>query len=129
MLVWLLVFVGGFLLILLVFAVLKVRSRNRRLDEWARSIPISDVQQVAMSELWEAYEAKRVPEVDPLARLSNADCEYIKTICSADFRPKEFGSSDVLRLAQFRSLIKRGYTAEQAAVIVGMTTNRVGRSK
>lgn len=126
MLMWALLLAGGLLLTLFVFVLLKARSRNRKLDDWARSVPISDAQLAAMSEQWEAFKGKRIPEADPLARLSKEDKEYIKTICSADFRPKEFGSSDISRAALFMSVLEKGYTPEQAAVIVGMTFNRVG---
>ncbi len=90
-------------------------------------MPLTEVQQSAMWELWQDFKAGRVPDICPLAQLSDDDREHIKTICSADYRPAEFGSAKVLRLAQFQSLLERGYTSEQTAVIVGMTINRVGQ--
>ena len=107
-----------------------VKERNRRLDIWARSVPLTEAQQSAMWELWQAFKAGEVPEVDPPSRLSHDDREYIKKICSAEYRPAEFGiglSVNVPRMALFMRLLDRGYTPEQAAVIVGMTINRVGR--
>lgn len=125
--IWVLVSLTFIISLFFIFSLLGAKSRNRQLDAWARSIPLTEAQQSAMWELWQAFKSGRVPEVDPLARLSNEDREYIKTICSADYRPPEFGSANTLRLAQFQSLLERGYTPEQAAVIVGMTINRVGR--
>jgi len=107
-----------------------VKERNRRLDAWARSVLLTEAQQSAMWELWQAFKAGRVPEVDPLERLSDDDREYINKICSAEYRPAEFGiglSLNIPRLAQFMSLLDKGYNSEQAAIIVGMTINRVGR--
>lgn len=125
--IWVLIILGIIVALFFIFSLLRPKSRNRRLNAWARSVPLTEAQQSAMWELWQAFEAGHVPEVDPLSRLSGDDREYIKTICSADYRPAEFGSANVLRLAQFQSLIERGYNPEQAAVIVGMTFNMVGR--
>lgn len=116
------------IVIALFFSVfVSIKLRNRRLDLWARSVPLTKVQQDAMWELWQAFKNGQVPEDDPVSRLSKDDREYIKTICGADYRPSKFGSADVLRLAQFQSLMERGYTAEQSAIIVGMTINKIGR--
>ena len=109
-------------------AVIKgTRHRNRKLDEWGMSIPVSDAQQKAMWQLWEAAQAKQPPKEDPLDRLSKDDIEYTLKICSADFRPKEFGDANALRYASFNSLLDNGFNPEQAAIVVGMILNCVGR--
>lgn len=104
-----------------------ILNRNKRLDAWARSVPLSESQQGAMWEIWQAFKAGRIPQNDPLADLSEEDREYVKLICSPEVRPAEFGLAETLRVAQFMSLIERDYKAEHAAIIVGMTINRVGR--
>lgn len=101
--------------------------RKARLTKWARSVPLTDEQRAAMQQLWRAFKARQVPPEDPLSHLTADDLEYIKCICSADYRPREFGRANLLRAAQFLSLGDRGYTPRQAAVIVGMTFNDVGR--
>jgi len=121
------VFALAVILVIFISIALLIRTRNRRLDKWARSIPLTDSQQSALWELWQNFKAGRIPEVDPLTRLSPYDREYINQICSADFRPLEFGSSNTVRMSQGLSLLKRGYKPEHAAIIVGMTINRVGR--
>ena len=124
---WVLIFITIIVVLFFVFLFLGYQARNRRLDAWARCVPLTEAQESAMWELWQAFKANRVPEVDPLALLSDDDREYITTICSADYLSAEFGSANVPRVAQFLYLIERGYTTKQAAVIVGMTINRVGR--
>ena len=106
---------------------ISVSSRNSKLDTWARSIPLTFSQQDVMWELWCDFKAGRVPDRDPLGLLSESDRAYIKTICSAPFRPSQFGNADVVRLSQFISLCERGWSTTHAAIIVGMTQNRVGR--
>lgn len=69
-----------------------------------KTVPISESQRTAMEELWYAGKEKRPSGIDPLKRLSEDDVEYILKICSADFRPTEFGSADSLRLATFRDV-------------------------
>lgn len=101
--------------------------RNKKLEEWACSVNLTKEQQDAMWELWTAFKEGRTPKVDPLARLSKRGREHIKTICSAEYRPEKFGSADTLRLAKFIKDLERGYTPAQAAVLAGMTFNRVGR--
>lgn len=110
-----------------ILLILITKKRNKRLDNWAKSVPISEAQQNAMKELWDAHNNNRVPEVDPLSNLTKEDLEYVKLICSADFRPKEFGSANSVRLALYFSLKEKGYSFDQAAIIIGMSTNRVGR--
>lgn len=101
--------------------------RNKKLDEWASSVNLTKEQQNAMWELWTAFKKGEIPKVDPLARLSKKDREHIKIICGVDYRPRKFGSANPLRIAKFIKDLERGYTPEQAAVIAGMTFNRVGR--
>jgi len=79
-----------------------------------------------MRELWDASKAKRPPPHDPLARLTDADRAYLRKICGADLRPAEFGSADTMRLYTFKTLLSWGFSAEQAAVVIGMTFNAVG---
>ncbi len=105
-------------------------GRENKLNAWARSVPLTEAQQAAMWEVWQAFKAGVVPKIDPLSRLTEAEREYIKEMCSPDHRPAAFSSGrggDVLRIAQFESALERGYTPAQAAVIVGMTFNKVGR--
>ena len=101
-------------------------DRNRELAAWGQAIPVTALQSDAMREIWLAAKAGAPPVHDPLSRLSQQDCQYIKTICSADFRPPQFGSANIMRMEQFHGLMARGFTAEQAAVVVGMTFNMVG---
>ena len=104
-----------------------VKKRNQNLKNWAQSIPLTNKQQSTIWELWQDFKAKKVPEIDPLSRLTKKDYEYIRKICSADFRPFKFGLANTLRFSQFLSLIERGYNHKQATIIVGMTINLVGR--
>ena len=63
-----------------------------------------------------------------LDQLTDADRSYILQICSADYRPLEFGACNELRLASARCFHNDlGFTKEQAAVLAGMTFNMVGR--
>lgn len=101
-------------------------DRNAELRAWGQSVPVSPAQAAAMRELWLALRAKNPPQADPLATLPGADREYILRICSADFRPREFGSADALRASCFRAAVRMGFSEEQAAVVVGMTFNDVG---
>jgi hypothetical protein len=121
------VLVVGVMVLAVSLSLILGNARNRRLDAWAASVPLSMEQSRAMGELWEAHRRGKVPSPDPLAALSQADREYLKTVCSPNFRPAQFGNPTALRLAAFIDLTGRGYTDEQAAVLVGMTFNRVGR--
>jgi len=118
-----LVFLGLFV----VLAISATIKRNKRLDEWAKSVPISEEQQIAMDKLWAAFKLNLVPEIDPLSKISKADLEYLKTICSPQHRPEEFGSGESIWLAIFLSQRKKGYSLDQAVIIAGMGHNRVGR--
>lgn len=102
-------------------------KRNERLAAWGKSIPTKNLQQEVMWELWVAGKNKKPPTVDPLSRLSMEDKKYVLKICSADFRPIEFGNANTLRLASFRYFKDDGFNDEQAAVLVGMMFNMVGR--
>jgi hypothetical protein len=101
-------------------------NRNRELRKWGQSIPVQESQCVAMRRLLLALADKAPPEVDPLRNLSADDLEYLLKICSADFRPREFGDCSVLRLAEFYRLKELGFTSDQSAIIVGMIFNAVG---
>lgn len=105
---------------------LGVESRNAQLRTWGQAVPVTEVQRAAMRELWSAWRAHQPPSADPLAKLSEADREYLKKICSADFRPPHFGDANTERMAGFMTCLRRGLTPEQAAVIIGMTLNMVG---
>ena len=102
-------------------------KRNKKLAQWAKSVPISSIQQNAMWEVWLAGKQKNPPAHDPLLELNEDDRKYIIKICSADFRPLEYGTASVLRLSSFKHYQEIGFTAEQAAVITGMMFNMVGR--
>ena len=67
------------------------------------------------------------PSVDPLKKLSENDVQYIFKICGADFRPKEYGSANALRLSSYRYFKDLGFSAEQSTIIIGMMFNMVGR--
>lgn len=101
--------------------------RNRRLAAWAKSVPISPAQAEAMRALWAAGQAKIPPHSDPLDSLSQEDATYVVKICGASFRPREFGDASVVRVASFKHFKGLGFTDRQAAVLVGMTANMVGR--
>jgi len=102
-------------------------KRNEKLAEWGKSVPITNLQQEVMWELWVAGKNNSPPTVDPLSRLSVDDKKYVLKICSADFRPIEFGNADILRLASFKYFKDLGFNADQSAVLVGMMFNMVGR--
>lgn len=102
-------------------------KRNERLVVWGKSISITNLQQEVMWELWVAGKNKKPPLVDPLSRLSVEDNKYVLKICSADFRPVEFGNANTLRIASFRYFKDVGFNDCQAAVLVGMMLNMVGR--
>jgi len=102
-------------------------ERNRRLAKWGKSVPVTDKQKDAMWELWIAGKNGVPPRIDPLSKLSQEDKDYILKICSADFRPSEFGNANVLRLASWRHFKELGFTEDQGAVLVGMMFNMVGR--
>lgn len=80
-----------------------------------------------MRALWTAGQAKTPPSVDPLDGLSEEDVTYILKICGASFRPREFGDATVTRIASFGYYKGHGFKDKQAAVLVGMTINMVGR--
>ena len=44
-------------------------NRNKRISNWAKTIPISESQSVVMKELWKAGKEKCPPELDPLEKL------------------------------------------------------------
>ena len=102
-------------------------KRNKKLAAWGKGVPLTNEQQIAMWELWEAAKNKEVPLIDPLSQLSDNDRAYILKICSSDFRPPEFGSANTLRLASFKYFKEMGFSAEQSAVLIGMMFNMVGR--
>ena len=102
-------------------------KRNERLAAWGKSIPITNLQQKVMEELWVAGKTRKPPTIDPLSKLSGEDKKYISKICGADFRPIEFGDANTLRLASFRYFKDLGFNTEQSAVLVGMMFNMVGR--
>jgi len=101
--------------------------RNRRLAAWARGVPISPAQAEAMRALWAAGQARRPPTVDPLDTLGEEDMAYVLKICGASFRPREFGDASVVRVLSFMHFKGFGFTDRQAAVLVGMTVNMVGK--
>ena len=102
-------------------------KRNERLAVWGKSIPITNLQQEVMWELWLAGKNKKIPSPDPLSRLSGKDKQYVLKICGADFRPIEFGNANVLRLSSLRYFKDIGFKIEQSAVLIGMMFNMVGR--
>ena len=104
----------------------EARERNRELNAWGESVPLNDPQRAALAQLWESYQVKSPPRLDPLIELSTDDMKYLLLICSEGFRPDKFGRNPELRLSQFMSLLDMGYTADQAALIVGMTFNAIG---
>lgn len=102
-------------------------KRNKRLAAWGKTVSLTELQQTVMWELWQSARNETVPVKDPLAKLSVQDQEYVLKICGTSFRPVEFGSADVLRLASFRYYKDMGFTSKQCAVLVGMMFNMVGR--
>ncbi len=102
-------------------------KRNEKLAAWGKSVPITNLQQEVMWELWIAGKIRKPPAIDPLCKLNSEDKEYILRICGADFRPIEFGNANTLRLGSFRYFKGLGFNPEQSAVIVGMMFNMVGR--
>lgn len=121
--------IGSLSVVAIIYFILSSRRRNRELDQWAASIPISNIQQEAMAKLWKASQICKPPSQDPLQSLTTDDREYILKICSADFRPAKFGDASVLRAATFIKLTEDGFNAEHAAIIVGMIFNGVGKEK
>lgn len=107
-------------------------KRNEKLAVWGKSIPLTEPQRSVMHELWWASQEKKVPPVDPLLRLNDDDRAYLKKIASADFRPEVFNigartTSNALRLSSWRYFKDLGFTGEQAAILIGMMFNMVGR--
>lgn len=102
-------------------------KRNERLAAWGKSVQITNLQQEVMWELWVAGKNTKPPTVDPLSRLSAEDKKYVLKICSADFRPIEFGDANIHRLASYRYFKDIGFNEDQSAVLVGMMFNMVGR--
>ena len=122
--------VGSVIFVVIIYFVISkqgVKRRNRELDTWGASIPVSNMQQEAMVKLWEASQIGKPPSQDPLQHLSSDDREYLLKICSADFRPTKFGNANVLRCAAFSTLIDKSFDPEHAAIIVGMIFNGVGK--
>ena len=112
-----------------IFSILTERAakrRNQELAEWAATIPVTDAQQGAMMKLWKASQSHKPPSEDPLLSLCDSDREYLRKICSADFRPARFGDIHALHMVTHINLTKRGFSPEQAVIIVGMTFNGVG---
>lgn len=102
--------------------------RNKKIAEWAKTVQYNTNQRSVMHELWYAAALKQPLQIDPVSRLSPEELAYLIKICGADFRPRQFGSCNVLRLSAFEYFIKeRGYTSDQAAILVGMMFNMVGR--
>lgn len=102
-------------------------QRNQKLAQWGKSVPVTPEQHKAMSIIWNAVRTKTSPKGNPLDQLSDEDRAYLKHICSSDFRPREFGNADTLRLASFKYMEDLGFSVEEAAVGVGMMFNMVGR--
>jgi hypothetical protein len=103
------------------------KSRNRRIAEWAQTITLSLHEADAMWKLWQAGLSKRPPKQDPLAGLSTDEMAHILQVCGASYRPREFGDASAFRLASFRHLADLGFSEHQAAILVGMMFNMVGR--
>ncbi len=106
--------------------VLGTDERNQRLAAWGQSVPVSPPQSRAMRAIWVSAKAGTPPTSDPLSELSEADRSYILGICGADYRPAEFGSADIHRVALYKTLLSKGFREDHAAVAVGMTFNMVG---
>jgi hypothetical protein len=127
---WVLLILG--IVGVLVFLVLRAAAaRNRRLEEWAREVVLTELtsnQRQAMTDLWHAFKAGRIPDKDPLAGLLPSERELLLHVCSDKFRPAEFGSGSVLWRAHELSLVERGYSPEQAEVIAGMTLSAFARA-
>ena len=102
-------------------------KRNDRLAAWGKTVPLTQLQQKIMWELYQSMKTGVALTSDPLRELSDEDKEYLFKICSSDFRPPEFGNADVLRVSAFRNLRSKGYSNDQSAVLVGMMFNMVGR--
>ncbi len=78
-------------------------KRNARVAAWGKTVPISEGQHAAMRKVWQAVQSKSRPHDNPLDKLSSDDLAYILNICGSGYRPAEFGNSDALRLASWRS--------------------------
>lgn len=102
-------------------------KRNEKIAAWAKTVPLTNLQKEVMWELWIAGTNKQPPVVDPLSKISVEDMAYVLKICGADFRPIEFGNANTLRLASYRYFQDAGFNSDQAAVLVGMMFNMVGR--
>lgn len=109
-------------------SMLRVVRRRDPLTRWAESIRLTDGQQRAMCELWQAARRERLPQRCPVSELMKDEREHLLWVCSSGFRPQEFGNSDSLRFEAYKRYRKMGFTTEQAAVLVGMKFNKVGRS-
>jgi hypothetical protein len=103
------------------------KSRNQRLASWAQTVPLSQRQSDAMWQLWVAGKQESPPPHDPLLDLTPDELGHVLKVCGAASRPREFGSADTLRLATFEHFTELGFNKQQAAVLVGMGFNMVGR--
>jgi hypothetical protein len=102
-------------------------DRNAKLAAWGNAVPLDQLQREVMWELWLAGKSKKPPQIDPLSKLDAEAKNYILKICGADFRPREFGDANVLRLSSYRHFKDQGFSTEQSAVLTGMMFNMVGR--
>ena len=116
----------GIIAILLVIIGLNF-FQEQKLNNWAKAVPLSSEQRQAMTAIWEGYKAGIAPKPDPLAKLSSADREYIRKICSDGFRPEGVPDPEPFPSRKYEELTSLGFTSAQIDVIMGMTANHVGR--
>jgi hypothetical protein len=105
------------------------KTRSRLLGEWAKTVALSRSQRDALTNLWKAFKEKKVPNPDPLARISPVDKTYLLKITNPEYRPKAFGKNGAVWVRQHKDLVSMGYSDDQAKVLCGMILNRIGRSK
>ena len=92
-----------------------------------KKVPLNEVQKKVIWGLWQTGKRKIPPQVYLLSRLDEEDKKYILKVCGADYRPREFGDANALRLSSFRYFQEIGFSVEQSAVLTGMMFNMVGR--
>lgn len=124
------VVVGGLLLIFIGVSWHSGSERNKRLEEWASSIPMSPNVRQAMDDLMLAAKAAlaangQPPLECPLERLTTDERQYLQKICSPAFLPEEFGRGTTVAMwaSELRDLKAKGLTDEQARIVIGMVHN------
>lgn len=94
---------------------------------WGKSVSLSQNQRHALKVLWEHFEQKESPEMDPLSALNEEERTDLIEKCAQDYPPKRYRSSNTVRLAAFMKNRELGFTNDQSAILVAMLFSYIGR--